>query len=167
MTGSQQRSWTSRQPAFGAPDAGQRRDKGRRSFPAHIRAGAAAFEFAVALPLLLLILVGILEFGRVGSLEIQLAQAARAGAEYGAFHPPDQYTLADWQRMCERRAREVLASESGLDPAQVTVSCTYTSGSPLNRVEVVIRHPFSLLVGWGSDSGSLQLRRSVVLPVIR
>ncbi len=138
-----------------------------RSLQPHSRSGAVALEFAIVLPMMLLILVGILEFGRVGSLGIRLAQAARAGAEYGAFHPPDQETLADWTGICERRTREILASDPGIDLTQFDIQCIYTSGSPLGRVQVVVRHPFPLLVGWSSAPANLQLQRSATLPVIR
>lgn len=167
MIGPRQRGWISCNPTPGYPAESHRPQSGLPLLRSHSRSGAVALEFAIVLPMLLLILVGIVELGRVGALGIHLAQAARAGAEYGAFHPPDQDTLSDWQLMCERRAREVLSSESGIDSSQFTVTCTYTSGSPLSRVEVVIRHPFSLLMGWSSAPGSLLLHRSAVLPVIR
>ncbi|HMT33315.1 MAG TPA: pilus assembly protein [Dermatophilaceae bacterium] len=42
--------------------------------------GAAAVEFAIVFPLLLLIVAGIVDFGRAFFTEIQLANAAREGA---------------------------------------------------------------------------------------
>jgi hypothetical protein len=129
--------------------------------------GAVALEFAVVLPMLLLVLTGILEFGRVGALGIRLAQAARAGAEYGALHPPDDFTLSDWGRICELRAREVLADQPGIDSSRLEVQCTFTSASPLSRSEVRIRHPFPLLLGWDAAPGNLVLQRTAVLPVVR
>ncbi|MFN6104210.1 MAG: TadE/TadG family type IV pilus assembly protein [Planctomycetaceae bacterium] len=167
MTRPPQRGWNSGVRTPASPGGGDRPRNDPRSFRPYARSGAVALEFAAVLPVMLLVLVGILEFGRVGSLGIRLAQAARAGAEYGAFHPPDQETMADWARVCEARAREVLASEAGVDLSQFEIQCTYTTGSPLGRVQVVVRHPFPLLAGWSSAPGNLQLQRSAVLPVIR
>lgn len=48
--------------------------------------GAAAVEMAMLLPLLLLILVGTMEFGRVFNVQNSLTQAAREGARHGAIH---------------------------------------------------------------------------------
>ena len=46
--------------------------------------GAALVELAVALPLLAVILVGTIDFGRAFRLAMVITNAARAGAQYGA-----------------------------------------------------------------------------------
>ncbi len=51
--------------------------------------GAVAVEMAILLPLLLLILIGILEFGRVLNVQVSLTEAAREGARYAAIHHSD------------------------------------------------------------------------------
>lgn len=51
--------------------------------------GAAAVEMAIVLPLLLLILFGVIEFGRVFNVQISLTQAAREGARHAAIHYGD------------------------------------------------------------------------------
>jgi len=48
--------------------------------------GAVAVEMAMLLPLLLLILMGTIEFGRVLNVQISMTQAAREGARYAAIH---------------------------------------------------------------------------------
>lgn len=49
--------------------------------------GSALVELAVALPLLVLTLVGTADFARVFYTAIELTNAARAGAQYGASSP--------------------------------------------------------------------------------
>lgn len=51
--------------------------------------GAVAVELAIVLPLLLMLLIGIIEFGRVFNVQISLSQAAREGARYAAVHHAD------------------------------------------------------------------------------
>lgn len=51
--------------------------------------GAVAVEMAVLLPLLLLVLIGTMEFGRVFNVQNSLTQAAREGARYAALHYKD------------------------------------------------------------------------------
>lgn len=57
-----------------------RRWKSRKS-----QRGAAALEFAIVLPVLLLMLVGIVDFGMVMGAQTQVANAAREGARAGAL----------------------------------------------------------------------------------
>lgn len=52
--------------------------------------GAVAVEMAIILPLLLLILIGIIEFGRVLNVQVSLTQAAREGARHAAIHHDDE-----------------------------------------------------------------------------
>lgn len=51
--------------------------------------GAVAVEMAMLLPLLLLILIGTIEFGRVLNVQVSLTQAAREGARHAAIHYDD------------------------------------------------------------------------------
>jgi len=50
-------------------------------------AGASIVEFAVALPLLVVLVVGIFDFGAAFNLKQQLNNAARQGARFGASQP--------------------------------------------------------------------------------
>ena len=47
--------------------------------------GAAAVEFALVLPVLLLVLFGMIDFGRALNAQIMVTQAAREGARLGAL----------------------------------------------------------------------------------
>lgn len=55
----------------------------------HEERGAAAVEMAIILPLLLLIVIGTIEFGRVLNVQVSLTQAAREGARHAAIHHDD------------------------------------------------------------------------------
>ncbi len=48
--------------------------------------GAAMVEFAIVLPLLLMLLMGIIEFGRAYNTQISIQAAAREGARELALH---------------------------------------------------------------------------------
>jgi Flp pilus assembly protein TadG len=48
------------------------------------RTGTATIELALLLPLLLLIALGAIDFGRVFYMSVEVANAARAGVQYGA-----------------------------------------------------------------------------------
>src|SRR5687768_9538168 len=51
------------------------------------RSGGAILELAIALPLLIVICIGVMDFGRVYFTSVAVANAARAGAEYGITYP--------------------------------------------------------------------------------
>jgi Flp pilus assembly protein TadG len=61
------------------PAASRGRHKG------HVERGAAAVEMALVMPLLILMVMGIIDFGRIFNGEIQLSQAAREGARVAAL----------------------------------------------------------------------------------
>jgi len=63
------------------PAASRRRGRG------HHDRGAAAVEMALVLPLLLFLLMGMIDFGRAYSAQIQLAQAAREGVRLASLNP--------------------------------------------------------------------------------
>lgn len=58
--------------------------------------GAAAVEFALILPVLVLLVLGLVEFSRVYNVQISLSNAAREGARNMAIHnrPGDARTAA-------------------------------------------------------------------------
>src|SRR5680860_1890223 len=58
--------------------------------------GAAAVEFALILPVLLLLVLGIIEFSRLYNVQISLSNAAREGARTMALHndPAEARTAA-------------------------------------------------------------------------
>jgi Flp pilus assembly protein TadG len=54
---------------------------------------AALIEFAVALPLLIVLVVGIFDFGGAFNLKQELSNAAREGARFGAAQPSNDLAL--------------------------------------------------------------------------
>jgi Flp pilus assembly protein TadG len=51
--------------------------------------GAVAVEMAIVLPVLLLLVIGIMEFGRAWNVQVSLTEAAREGARHAAIHYND------------------------------------------------------------------------------
>ena len=104
-----------------------------RSEPLRRENGQALVEYALILPVLLLLLLGIIEFGVVVFSYDTIANAAREGARYGAVRPGDPGGI-------EAAARRLT---SGLDQARLQVNST-TAGSGV-RVEVI--YPVKLITG--------------------
>ena len=83
------------------------------------RRGQAAVEFALILPLLLILLVGIIEFGRAWNEHQVITDAAREAARRGAIH--DDTTTVAWVRQVAMNAM----GRAGIGPGRCT-----TPGSP-------------------------------------
>ncbi|WP_024817566.1 TadE/TadG family type IV pilus assembly protein [Arthrobacter sp. 31Y] len=101
--------------------------------------GAAAVELAILLPLLLLILFGIMEFGRAYNVQVSLTQAAREGARHAAVHYQDG-TLDV--------AGAALAAAPALDGLGVTVADNASSCAPGSNVEVTTNVSLSSMTGF-------------------
>lgn len=122
-----------------------RRGEGRR----RARSGAAATEFALVLPVFILFLLGMIEFGRLFWVQVSLRLAVEQTARYAmAEYLRESFTSADfpswfdsWAASLEARApdqifgwdpsgvvftatTEAAASSTGTD--YVTIQATYT-----------------------------------------
>ncbi|WP_137122227.1 TadE/TadG family type IV pilus assembly protein [Segeticoccus rhizosphaerae] len=110
----------------------------RRRREGHDR-GAAAVEMALVLPLLIVLLFGIIDFGRIYTAQIQLSQAAREGVRMESLgFPGDVSTRAH-------------AAAPGLSSMTVAVTRACPAAPlPNDSAEVTVGwHPTGLiLVGW-------------------
>ena len=110
--------------------------------------GQAAVEFALILPILMALLLGIIQFGIVFNNWVQLTDATRAGARKGAVsrHLPNP------QGACTSAVR---ASATNLKASDLTATCTST-WQPGADVTVNATYPYSIsLFGIISKSGRL------------
>jgi Flp pilus assembly protein TadG len=106
--------------------------------------GAALLEAAITLPMLLLIAVGIFEFGRAYQTWQILTNAAREGARIAVLPDPTPGNV-------ETRVRDYMQagqlSEAGTAAVDVNRSATMTvNGAPVSVSQVSIDYPFSFIV---------------------
>jgi Flp pilus assembly protein TadG len=92
--------------------------------------GAAAVEFALVLPILLLLLFGIIDFGRLYFTQITLTDAAREGARVLALEGASGSGYSATQASDDAEAR-VQDAVSGVDSAVNVSSGTCTDGQPV------------------------------------
>jgi Flp pilus assembly protein TadG len=128
------------------------------------RRGTAAVEFAVAIPVLMLLAVGCCDMGRALADYLAVSNAARVGAEYGATHAYTTYTYSSWQGVVVQRAQQEMQGSSGIDPTQlaVTVSTVPESGS-LYLVTVTVTYPFSLITAWPGLPAQFNVSHAVTM----
>lgn len=111
--------------------------------------GQAMIEFALILPLFILILFGILEFGVYFTQSLSVTSAAREGARLGITCASD----ADFTAKVEER---VQSSTPSLDVSRLSVSASKTTLSGDNMVTVTLDYsaptltPLGRLL-WGAE----------------
>jgi len=103
---------------------------------AHSR-GQSLVEFAITLPILLIILAGVLDLGRLYYVYVAVTDAAAEGASYAAIKPEDEQGIHD-------RAQEASGGLVQLeaDAVEVHFPSGKASGSP---VIVNVHYDFELL----------------------
>lgn len=94
--------------------------------------GQSLVEFALTLPLLLIILWGAVDLGRLYNAYVAITNASREGARYGISNPTDTPGIDN--RIVTEAAGSGITIDTVADPNAITVSCyTYSSlvsGSP-------------------------------------
>ncbi|MDQ0117346.1 Flp pilus assembly protein TadG [Pseudarthrobacter defluvii] len=100
--------------------------------------GAAAVEFAILLPLLLMLVLGIIEFGRAYNAQITLTNAARDGVRVMAINNDQTAATA--------AARNGASSVSSTIPSSaITISpATCSTGT---QVSLTINYTLSTITG--------------------
>jgi Flp pilus assembly protein TadG len=97
--------------------------------------GSAVVEFALVLPLVLVVLLGIVEVAVVARSEIQLIHAAREGAREAAASPDTRRSAAAVRAAlgeAGHRARVSVTRPAGVgEKATVRVSLKHTIAAPL------------------------------------
>ena len=139
------------------------------------RHGLAAVELALLLPLILLIVIGCIDFGRFAHSFVAVTNAARAGAGFAAMHPPTQASLPQWNSSISDRVLQELdqtLTSHGLTNNDVTVTAAQivetAQGSATRwRVTVTVTMPFQSIVAFPLLPQNVTLTRSTTMRGIR
>jgi Flp pilus assembly protein TadG len=103
--------------------------------------GAAAVEFALVLPLLVMLLVGMMEFGLVLWRQEMITNATREAARAGIVAATPRLTEAEIQAVLEYNL-----SMAGIDPTATTITITGAGGASGDPLTVAVVYPYQYLV---------------------
>jgi Flp pilus assembly protein TadG len=121
--------------------------------------GGALVELAVVLPVLILIAIGVMDYGRVYYTSVTVANAARAGAEWGAYgrtgSSTDDANIQNFAKIEGAEAGTLTVTSSHVcrcSPTGSTVSCTtscggygvpqvYVTATATKSVALILRYP--------------------------
>jgi Flp pilus assembly protein TadG len=113
--------------------------------------GQTMTEFAVVLPILVVLLFGVIQFGIVFNNYLAITDAARAGARAGAV----SREASDPVGACTSAVKN---SAGDLNNANLGVSCT-SAWTPGADVSVQVQYPYSIkLLDWSVLSGNLVVK---------
>jgi len=121
--------------------------------------GQELVEFAIVLPLLLLVTFGVLDLGRIFHVAITITNAAREGARYGMRHSDDMDGIVV--------ATLTEAQDSGIDLSSsiIDVSCPEGCGSGL-PIRVSVQYNFTfIMIGFLFPEPNLAIVRSAEMMV--
>lgn len=114
--------------------------------------GAAAVEFALVVPLLLLLLLGIVEFGRVFNAQMQVTAAAREGVRVMAI-----------QKQVDASIATAVAGAPGLSPALASGQVSIMPGSCTTNIDATVTVTYSLDLVAGLFGKSIPLTGRAVM----
>ncbi|NOZ71138.1 MAG: pilus assembly protein [Chloroflexi bacterium] len=123
--------------------------------PLRRQRGSSLIEFALILPVLLLLTLGVADMGRAYSAHLALMNGAREGARYLASHPYD--TTGAIQRA------QLEFVDKGIPADDVTI--TATPGDSGQIVSVSLHYEYPLLFGFLPFS-TIPLDITVSMPAI-
>jgi Flp pilus assembly protein TadG len=125
--------------------------------------GTAVVEFAIILPAFLLILLGVIDFGKVLYYWQSSSQAAATGARAAVV---DHWPGDDSGTPLQQWVRNQLKTQELYDDANVCVEFPDGATSPGNRLEVKVQVPYSLpLISALAARGPMLVRGSASMRI--
>jgi Flp pilus assembly protein TadG len=135
------------------------------------RRGAAAVEFAIILPLLILLVLGCVDFGRFAYTFIAVTNAARAGAEYASTTPVtlnSSASLTAWKTQVRQWVLLEMGGRFETDETTIAVNVVTPTTHPAPVwITVQVTHPFAMAVPWPLLPDTMSLSRTVQMRMIR
>lgn len=114
--------------------------------------GQALVEFALILPVFLLLLVIAIDFGRLFFTYIQINNAAREAASAGSYAPSNSAAIAsragaEKNSQAQRGENAITISTSCANASGATIACSAAAGGTGagNTITVSLREPFTFL----------------------
>jgi Flp pilus assembly protein TadG len=139
--------------------------------------GAALVELALASPILVVLIVGIVDFARIFYLGLQVTDAARAGAQYGST-PNKKFVAADVQGKAQTASPQsaptistptetcACVNQNTAPTTLTTAACTAACVDPNHRtvfVTVTASKAFSPVMRFPGVPSTITISRTVTL----
>ena len=124
--------------------------------------GQEAVEFALLLPVLVLIVFGVLDLGRAFHAAITITNAARVGARYGMVYPSDEPGIIA-ATIAEAEGSGIDLNDDGVVD-DIQVGCPEGCGQGL-AIRVTVVYTFTLITGVVLPDPDIQMTRYIEMMV--
>ena len=132
------------------------------------RNGAALVEMALILPLLVVIVLLCVDFGRFATVYTAVTNAAREGANFGGTHPFTDTTAGRWRQKISDAAEDEMSGIPSFDVDYLTVSePEIVASQKRSRVRVEVSYVFRPAVIWPFVPKEMKITRAAEMPVVR
>jgi Flp pilus assembly protein TadG len=153
------------------------------------RSAAAAVELAIFLPVLAVLVLGCIDFGRFAYSYIALTNAARSGSFYGVMNPYRTAGEAAWLSQIQTQAQNEMTNQTGYVSSNLTVDQTaltkttasngdtvYSNSDVVvtiekttgeRRVSVTAHYPFKTIIVYPGLASNIGMKRLAVMRSIR
>ncbi len=150
-----------------------------KSFPT-AQAGLALMEFAILVPFLMLLLLGLIELGRFAYISIMVSNAAHAGVAYGAQNlvtandnasmqtaaKNDDPDPSNIQNLIATASHFCQCSGTGSSPNCLATDCTSPAGNHrLVYVKVITSASFNPIFRWPQLPSSYAVGATAIMRV--
>jgi Flp pilus assembly protein TadG len=139
--------------------------------------GASLVELSLLMPILLLLIVGAVDFGRAAYVGIEVEDAAHAGAEYGSLNPSNTTAITTAAQQSAPNVANLIVSTptwgcecsdgssySANCASPPTCTASSTRGSNLvHRVKVTTSSVYKPLLPWPGIPSSINLSSTAVV----
>jgi Flp pilus assembly protein TadG len=125
------------------------------------RSGLAATEFALCVPVILLLGFACADFGRVAYFRQIVCNAARTGAEVGATHKFTAFTKSQWESEINDAVLAEMNNMPGFDSSGLTYELSTTVDSDkMAIIDVTVAYTFHTVVNWPGLPNTVPLRHT-------
>jgi len=126
------------------------------------RRGTAATEFALVLPVLIVIALGCVDLGRGIHDQIALSNAVREGAMYGATRSVTPYSQSTWEQEIRDRVTDELANMRDFRASDLTVDINAEMIDEEDvRLTITATYLFETIVDWPGLPHQISLRHEM------
>ena len=131
--------------------------------------GGALIELAIVLPVLILIAIGVMDYGRVYFTSVAVANAARAGAEFGSIEPGRETWTTQMQDFAKLDGAEAgaitVTATTHCECSGSVVACSTTCagyGAPWVLVEVTASKSVAMVLKYPGLPTTVTVSRTAI-----